>query len=135
MRLSTGFILTFLGISSQFACGFSLQPRSHTKPFITPSNTNEDTHNKLGIHSGSKLSVTPGNVITMRGGSKFVSALGRAGGGDEISTGRKLANTVASFWGALGVVAILAKSVKRILPIALEPFDGAATPLSTVQLG
>ena len=42
-------------------------------------------------------------------------------------------NTLASLWAAGGVVMVLAKSIKRILPIALEPF-GSGASLSSFQL-
>ena len=43
---------------------------------------------------------------------------------------------LASLWGAFGVVYILAKAVKRVLPIALEPFSKAegVVPLTQFQL-
>jgi len=137
MRLSTGFILSLLGVTSQFARGFSLRPfnPTTTNPFNTLSATKGDNNPKLGINNGS-LSVVPGNAIIMRGGSKFSAASVRSGGGDEsMSAARKIANTAASLWAAGGVVMILGKSIKRILPIALEPFDGISKPLSTFQLG
>jgi len=60
-----------------------------------------------------------------------------------IDTGSKcpvtgLAALFGSVWGVGGVLYILAKAVKRVLPIALEPFQGAAggaIPLSQFQLG
>lgn len=39
-----------------------------------------------------------------------------------------------SFWAAGGVVMILARAMKRIVPIALEPFGAGAVPLSSFQL-
>lgn len=46
-----------------------------------------------------------------------------------------IVNGVVSFWAAAGVVMILARAMKRIVPIALEPFQTAMPPLSTFQLG
>lgn len=40
-----------------------------------------------------------------------------------------------SLWGTFGVVYILLKAIKRVLPIAMEPFKEGAVPLSQVQLG
>jgi len=49
--------------------------------------------------------------------------------------GGSIMNKVGSFWGTFGVVYILAKAIKRVLPIALEPFNGVgAQPLSRFQL-
>jgi hypothetical protein len=42
---------------------------------------------------------------------------------------------LSSVWGAGGVIYILAKAIKRVLPIALEPFQKGAIPLGQVQLG
>lgn len=39
-----------------------------------------------------------------------------------------------SLWGSVGVVYILAKAIKRVVPIALEPFQNGV-PLTTFQLG
>ena len=45
------------------------------------------------------------------------------------------AAVLASFWGTAGVLYILGKAIKRVVPIALEPFQDGAVPLSQVQLG
>ena len=60
-----------------------------------------------------------------------------------IDTGSKcpvtgIAAALGSLYGAGGVVYVLAKAIKRVLPIALEPFQAgttAAVALSNVQLG
>lgn len=47
----------------------------------------------------------------------------------------KLFTVVSSLWASTGVVYILMKAVKRVLPIALEPLKGgAAVPLSSFQI-
>ena len=45
-------------------------------------------------------------------------------------------NVLASLWGSCGVVYILVKAIKRVLPIALEPFskNGGVVPLTQFQL-
>lgn len=45
-------------------------------------------------------------------------------------------SVLASLWGSLGVVYILFKAIKRVLPIALEPFTKAegVVPLTQFQL-
>lgn len=65
------------------------------------------------------------------------------GGGDDgrapqvmdlnLTTGK----VVSSLWGSLGVVYILVKAIKRVVPIALEPFrsEGVVAPLTRYQLG
>ena len=60
--------------------------------------------------------------------------------GDNAITGEDLnlttSKVLASLWGAFGVVYILAKAIKRVLPIALEPFSKAegVVPLTQFQL-
>jgi len=54
---------------------------------------------------------------------------------DEKNEGSSFLNKAGAFWGTFGVVYILAKAIKRVLPIALEPFNGkGAHPLSRLQL-
>jgi hypothetical protein len=79
------------------------------------------------------------NVLTTRGG-----ALGASTSADDanksspavkdlnLTTG----NVLASLWGSCGVVYILVKAIKRVLPIALEPFskNGGVVPLTQFQL-
>lgn len=45
-------------------------------------------------------------------------------------------NVLASLWGSCGVAYILIKAIKRVLPIALEPFSKAAgvVPMTQFQL-
>lgn len=57
-----------------------------------------------------------------------------------IDTGTKcpmtgVASIFGSLWGTGGVLYILSKAIKRVLPIALEPFQTGAVPLSQFQLG
>jgi len=69
---------------------------------------------------------------TKRGGDQAVAVAAPRSNGTAILN--NIANLVASFWAAGGFVAILAKSIKRILPLALEPFSAAAPALSTFQM-
>lgn len=46
-----------------------------------------------------------------------------------------LAALFGSVWGAGGVLYILAKAIKRVMPIALEPFKDGSVPLSQFELG
>ena len=59
--------------------------------------------------------------------------------GDDAVVGKDLNLTIgkvlASMWGSFGVVYILAKAIKRVVPIALEPFfSGDAVPLTRFHL-
>lgn len=46
-----------------------------------------------------------------------------------------VATIAASLWGAGGVIYILAKAIKRVFPVALEPFQEGSVALSKFQLG
>jgi hypothetical protein len=62
-----------------------------------------------------------------------------SGGGSDVkgtdlnlTTGKIL----SSMWGSIGVVYILVKAIKRVVPIALEPFfSKTVVPLTRFQLG
>jgi hypothetical protein len=70
--------------------------------------SSETTFTTLG---GTPLFVTDAALATKRGlGAKVVGVLG-------------------SLWGSMGVIYILAKAMKRVLPIALEPFAKETTML------
>lgn len=91
---------------------------------------------------GSRATKTSNVVPTNpRGGGKAGADKGlRASVGTPYSTGSKCpvtgaATIAASLWGTGGVLYILAKAVTRVLPIAMEPFQKGAVPLSQFQLG
>ena len=90
----------------------------------------------------------------MGGRKTTVAAVPRGGGANDSSsttktraaatpydTGTKCPATgfmsvVASLWGTGGVLYILAKAIKRVIPIAMEPFtEGALRPLTQFELG
>jgi hypothetical protein len=68
-----------------------------------------------------------------RGGATKVNASPYNTGTKCPATG--FATVMASLWGTTGVLYILAKAIKRVLPIALEPFQGVAPALSQFELG
>lgn len=68
--------------------------------------------------------------ITATATSKALN--GRGGGSVAAKPNSKL--KIGSLWGSLGVIYILAKAIKRVLPIALEPIQGDLV-LSPVQWG
>ena len=131
MHIRISFWLTLLGVTSQFAYGFSMKPSNNR---LIQSIAVSRNNPKLTENNYASVSVRPQfNALVARGGSsKASTASGNADGGNE--TYRKIANSIASLWATSGVVMILGKSIKRILPIAMEPFNGVAAPLSTFQL-
>lgn len=76
--------------------------------------------------------------MAVRGGGG--TALGASTADDGATAGKDLNLTagkvLTSLWGSCGVVYILAKAIKRVVPIALEPFTKAegVVPLTQVQL-
>ncbi len=52
--------------------------------------------------------------------------LGKVSGGASATTTTKTPFSLAALWGVLGVVAVLGNAIRRLLPIALEPFGKAA---------
>jgi hypothetical protein len=67
------------------------------------------------------------SVTTMSGGGSDVK-----GTDLNLTTGKIL----SSMWGSIGVVYILVKAIKRVVPIALEPFfSKTVVPLTRFQLG
>jgi hypothetical protein len=71
--------------------------------------------------------------IISRGGAGRIAATPLSTGSKCPATGA--ATIAASLWGAGGVIYILAKAIKRVIPIALEPFQAGSIPLSNFQLG
>lgn len=52
--------------------------------------------------------------------------LGKVSGGAAAGAGAKQSFSLAALWGVLGVVCVLGNAIRRLLPIALEPFGKAA---------
>ena len=118
MHLKSGLSLALLSTAATLTCGFSLQPFQKTNPLI---------HSSLVKPPPAAVSLLDKSLANeLRGGSLQASSVN-----GEASV---KASPVISFWAAGGVVMILLKSIKRIVPIALEPFHGVAAPLSTFQL-
>ena len=119
MHLKSGLSLALLSTAATLTCGFSLQPFQKTNPLI---------HSSLVKPAPAVSSLFNKKSVTneLRGGSLQAASVN-----GEASA---KSSPVISFWAAGGVVMILAKSIKRIVPIALEPFNGVAAPLSTFQL-
>jgi len=85
----------------------------------TPSHSNSN-NNSFGIIS--------------RGGAKATSLSAESGGDGGDGSSKCPMRMASSVWGVSGVVYILAKAIRRLVPIALEPFKAGAVPLSTFQL-
>jgi len=71
------------------------------------------------------------NWSKVRGGGDIV--VGKAASKD--CPFRKVANNLISIWACEGFVLMLVNSIRRLVPKALEPFNGSSVPLTTFQLG
>lgn len=130
-------------LASGFSCSASVPPLP-TSAFVRnsmPSTSCQTNLNSKDILQRRTEAVFASSVQNSRamvhrgGGGTALSAKG-----DEAMEGEDLNLTVgkvvASLWGATGVIYILAKAIKRVLPIAMEPFTKAegVVPLSQFQL-
>lgn len=106
-RLSLGFSFRPLSVSNN-------TPMNKARPGSLLSNR---------FHTSPSLSVVQKDATTdIRGGSTDRSPVG-------------MWNILGSLWGSFGVIMILANSIKRIVPIALEPLlRSASAPLTNFQL-
>lgn len=133
-----GLSLTFLAILSNLGYGWSLHPSSP----ISANAINAKATPSIKVTRTSPFTSLQDKTIHMRS-----MVLNRRGGGETgnhkmASTsvdgrqGRSFSNVAASLWSVTGVMMILLKSVKRIVPIAMEPFQGGTfAPLTPFQLG
>ena len=126
-------------IASGFSCG-----NAHV-PSLATSSSPAFSRNLL--HSKSSSSYCRDSLMIRGGGDSVAisrSSSARAittisGGGSDVkgtdlnlTTGKIL----SSMWGSIGVVYILVKAIKRVVPIALEPFlSRTVVPLTRFQLG
>lgn len=76
-----------------------------------------------------------GGAINTRGGVRYAEPTD-----DDVASATgivgKTVSAFGSVWGSMGVVYILLKAVKRVMPIAMEPLKAGSTlALSQVQWG
>lgn len=130
MHLSSGLSLALLSTVNSFAYAFSMGPHKRNSPTSHRAFPKQEpilsSHNVLAKRSPLFTD------LQLRGGQTHAAS--------SVSTNEPssshLVDKVASLVGAGGVVMILAKAIKRVLPIALEPFGSSAVaPLTTFQLG
>jgi hypothetical protein len=101
------------------------------------------TNNNLFLQKRTMFPTTAAHQqfpLAVRGGalgsSTTIGSSINNGGSAETDLNLSAGNVLASFWGASGVAYILIKAIKRVLPIALEPFSKAdgIVPLTNFQL-
>lgn len=137
-------------LASGFSCTASVPPLPSTSTFLRnslppPSSSSSSCpRNPLAKGRNYKdiLSTTTSSLnVRGGGGSSALSASTTdttsttpavTGQDLNLTTGKVL----ASLWGSCGVIYILAKAIKRVLPIALEPFSKGegVVPLTQFQL-
>lgn len=115
--------LTIIGLAGNLASGFSAKTVTGVvsratlgsmTPFATKAYPNQD-------------------IFVGRGGGTTMKASAKPSEPSNCPM-RKLSLFVASVYGTGGVMYILIKAIRRVVPIALEPFAEGAVPLSVFQL-
>jgi hypothetical protein len=127
-------ILFFLCILGSFASSFS----TTTIPVVLPSNKRQTSITKMSPYDPSTKSGHVANSMAVRGGGlKAATADSTGGASGEASKCpfSKFIQLSSSLYGTTGVMYILIKAIRRVYPIALEPFAKGGVPLTQFQLG
>jgi len=139
---------------SGFSCGAPMPPLPTSSSSTFRLRNSMPPHHRTILSSystnyfygrGNPLQPSPfasNNVLTIRGGALGASTSSSADDANKSSPAvvkdlnLTAGNILASLWGSCGVVYILVKAIKRVLPIALEPFskNGGVVPLTQFQL-
>ena len=144
--------LLMMGASVALAEGFSFphqQPqRSHNIVTGTGSSIPSASMMKRrgSFHPRSPVTDSLAFVSAPRGGALHNYKIPRGGvryaepSDDDMGTSNgivgKTISAFGSVWGSMGVVYILLKAVKRVLPIAMEPLkEGSTLAFSNIQWG
>jgi len=125
ISLPTQMVFKRVGDSSSINNTFLLQTQQQQKGTMFPMTTAAHQQFPLAVRGGALgASTTIGSSSSNNGGSV------------ETDLNLSVGNVLASFWGASGVAYILIKAIRRVLPIALEPFSKAdgIVPLTNFQL-
>lgn len=145
--------LLMMGVSVALAEGFSSQSSSIYKSRSPSSSSSCSSSSPLffsrqhdKLHFPTKAN--PLALVSCRGGSASSDRsphsvrggvrYAEASDCEDGSTGvvSKSLSTFGSAWGSLGVVYVLLKAIKRVLPIAMEPFQSTGTlAFSSIQWG
>lgn len=136
MKMRSSYSLTLTALLAHLAYGFSappmVQPRLEPFRFGAPAATLPRKQSARPPAAASAARSRP--ALLARGGARRAAAAGPVDAGSKCPvTGA--AAVFGSLYGTLGVVYILFKAIKRVLPIALEPFQAGAVPLTPLQLG
>jgi hypothetical protein len=140
--------LTLTSFLASFASAFSIARPQDTVLLKQQARRCDSPHCSLLIPAASSKRPVPvqASLAVLRGGGgKQVTSSTKISAtatdrSSPIDTGSKcpvtgLAAVLSTVYGTGGVIYILLKAIKRVLPIALEPFQKSAVPLSQFQLG
>lgn len=128
-------------LASGFSCTASVPPLPTTAfvknamPSVSPCRTNSLKRDIFQQKSSDGLPLTNRNsLVAVRGGTALSATGDDAAAGEDLNL--TAGKVLASLWGASGVVYILAKAIKRVLPIAMEPLTNGVgvVPLTQFQL-
>jgi hypothetical protein len=125
--------LFIVALLSNVVYGFSSSPTILASPSRSSTTLAPRPHRAaIDLSYMPRIRAVP---LLPRGGANALKAMPTSTGTKCPATGA--ATILASLWGTGGVLYILAKAIKRVLPIALEPFQGtnAVRPLSQFELG
>ena len=129
MRLSIHLVL--IALMSYVVHGFSSPIILSQQPRTITARTG---FTKLDPISNIRISETRGGGAVVRPNGQKLAATSPAATGSKCPA-TSAATIAASMWGAGGVIYILAKAIKRVIPIAIEPFQAGSIPLNNFQLG
>ena len=129
MRLSIHLVL--IALMSYVVHGFSSPIILSQQPRTITARTG---FTKLDPISNIRISETRGGGAVVRPNGQKLAATSPAATGSKCPA-TSAATIAASMWGAGGVIYILAKAIKRVIPIAIEPFQAGSLPLNNFQLG
>lgn len=123
------FAIFAFGVMKNLTYGFS-------SISVTPITKNSLSFRRNFITPSSSLAENNEFTESLAKETETVLNISHGGSTDTNTTGIGVGKFASSFWGAFGVVYILSKAVKRVIPIALEPFSSGAgaVPLTTFQL-
>jgi hypothetical protein len=153
VHVLTTCLLLLIASSNNVVCGgfatVRLQPSLLISKTTSTATRNNNNNNNMILPSyyyhDTQNTNTIQSLLLHRGGAKQVTTKPTTTTNTQLllsstfNTGTKCpmtgtATILASLWGTGGVIYILLKAIKRVLPIALEPFQKSGIPLTQFQL-
>uniref|UniRef100_A0A7R9WR65 Uncharacterized protein n=1 Tax=Craspedostauros australis TaxID=1486917 RepID=A0A7R9WR65_9STRA len=135
VALAHGFGSTDITISARqrMASAFpDLRQQHPSVSFVRPSGISQAPATpKASLMAAAVPSGGAGSTVVSMAGSPLLTEASESAEGPSGFT--KFIGAIGSLWGTTGVVYILAKAIKRVLPIALEPFTSSAMVLTPFQ--